>query len=126
MILVSSFSEAEASEFNTTLFVYVGELCRYLANQEPNEFEENNPIRAMVGNGLRPDLWDAFRNRFNVEMICEIYGASEGNALFMNLLNKEKTIGMTNVDVELIKYDVAEDAIFKDSNNKTFDQLFLL
>ena len=36
----------------------------------------------------------------------------------MNLLNKEKTIGMTNVDVELIKYDVAEDAIFKDSNNK--------
>ena len=108
----------EASEFNTTLFVYVGELCRYLANQEPNEFEENNPIRAMVGNGLRPDLWDAFRNRFNVEMICEIYGASEGNALFMNLLNKEKTIGMTNVDVELIKYDVAEDSIFKDSNNK--------
>ena len=108
----------EVSEFNTTLFVYVGELCRYLANQEPNEFEENNPIRAMVGNGLRPDLWDAFRNRFNVEMICEIYGASEGNALFMNLLNKEKTIGMTNVDVELIKYDVAEDSIFKDSNNK--------
>ena len=108
----------EASEFNTTLFVYVGELCRYLANQEPNEFEENNPIRAMVGNGLRPDLWDAFRDRFNVEMICEIYGASEGNALFMNLLNKEKTIGMTNVDVELIKYDVAEDSIFKDSNNK--------
>ncbi len=108
----------EVSEFNTTLFVYVGELCRYLANQEPNEFEENNPIRAMVGNGLRPDLWDAFRNRFNVEMICEIYGASEGNALFMNLLNKEKTIGMTNVDVELIKYDVAEDIIFKDSNNK--------
>ena len=25
---------------------------------------------------------------------------------------------MTNVDVELIKYDVAEDSIFKDSNNK--------
>ncbi len=108
----------EASEFNTTLFVYVGELCRYLANQKPNEYEENNPIRAMVGNGLRPDLWDAFRNRFSVEMICEIYGASEGNALFMNLLNKEKTIGMTNVDVELIKYDVAEDSIFKDLNNK--------
>ena len=67
----------------------------------------------MVGNGLRPDVWDTFKDRFAVERIIEIYGASEGNALFMNLLNKDKTIGMTNADVALIEYDVAEDNILK-------------
>ena len=108
----------EAKQFNTTAFVYVGELCRYLSFQEPSEEEVNNPISKMVGNGLRPDLWDCFRNRFNVERIVEIYGASEGNALFMNLLNKDETIGMTNAKVGIFKYDVAEDKLVKDINDK--------
>ena len=108
----------EAKQCNTTAFVYVGELCRYLSFQEPCEEEINNPISKMVGNGLRPDLWDCFRNRFNVERIVEIYGASEGNALFMNLLNKDETIGMTNAKVGIFKYDVAEDKLVKDENDK--------
>ena len=88
--------------------------------KEAKQFEEeiNNPISKMVGNGLRPDLWDCFRNRFNVERIVEIYGASEGNALFMNLLNKDETIGMTNAKVGIFKYDVAEDKLVKDENDK--------
>ena len=108
----------EAKKFNTTAFVYVGELCRYLSFQEPSDEEVNNPVSKMVGNGLRPDLWDCFRNRFGVERIIEIYGASEGNALFMNLLNKDETIGMTNARVGIFEYDVAEDKLVKDQNNK--------
>ncbi len=108
----------EAKKFNTTAFVYVGELCRYLSFQEPCEDEKTNPISKMVGNGLRPDLWDCFRNRFGVERICEIYGASEGNGMFMNLLNKDETIGMTNVDLALLEYDIAEDKLVKDKNDK--------
>ena len=106
----------EAKQFNTTAFVYVGELCRYLSFQDPCDEETNNPISKMVGNGLRPDLWDCFRNRFNVDRICEIYGASEGNGMFMNLLNKDQTIGMTNVELSLLKYDVAEDKLETDDN----------
>ena len=108
----------EAKQFNTTAFVYVGELCRYLSFQDPSEEEKDNPISSMVGNGLRPDIWDCFRNRFNVERIVEIYGASEGNALFMNLLNKDETIGMTNARVALFEYDVAEDKLVKDTESK--------
>ena len=107
----------EAKEFNTTCFVYVGELCRYLSMQEPVTEEINNPIKTMVGNGLRPDVWDVFTDRFKINRICEIYGASEANAMFMNLLNKSKTVGMTSADVELIEYDVANDEIVKDSSN---------
>ena len=108
----------EVQKFNTSAFVYVGELCRYLSFQEPCDEEINNPISKMVGNGLRPDLWDTFRNRFDVERICEIYGASEANGMFMNLLNKDQTIGMTNLDIKLFAYDVAEDKLKVDSNGK--------
>ena len=108
----SSFWQ-EANEFNTTAFVYIGELCRYLINKEPSEAELNNPIVSMVGNGLRPDVWDTFKERFDIDRIIEIYGASEGNALFMNLFNKNKTIGMTSAEVALLEYDVAEDEILK-------------
>ena len=106
----------EAKRYQTTTFIYVGELCRYLSFQEPCEDEKNNPIRAMVGNGLRPDLWDCFRDRFGVERICEIYGASEGACMFMNGLNKDKTIGMTNATVVLLKYDVASDELIKNDD----------
>ena len=108
----------EVKKYNTTAFVYVGELCRYLSFQEPNDSEKNNPISKMVGNGLRPDLWDCFRNRFDVERIIEIYGASEGNAMFMNLLNKDATIGMTNADVALLEYDVGKDSLVKDEDGE--------
>ena len=108
----SSFWQ-EANKFNTTAFVYIGELCRYLINKDPSEAELNNPIVSMVGNGLRPDVWDTFKERFDIDRIIEIYGASEGNALFMNLFNKNKTIGMTSAEVALLEYDVAEDEILK-------------
>ena len=101
----------EVKKYNTTAFIYVGELCRYLSLQDPVDEEKDNPITKMVGNGLRPDLWDCFRNRFCVERICEIYGASEGNGFFMNLLNKDQTIGMTNNKIELLEYDIGENKL---------------
>ena len=104
----------EVKKYNTTAFIYVGELCRYLSLQDPVDEEKDNPIIKMVGNGLRPDLWDCFRNRFCVERICEIYGASEGNGFFMNLLNKDQTIGMTNNNIELLEYDIGENKLKKD------------
>jgi len=113
----STFWE-DAHKHNTTAFVYIGELCRYLANQSPSSLELNNPITSMVGNGLRPDVWDTFKDRFGVDRIIEIYGASEGNALFMNLFNKDKTIGMTSADTALLEYDVAEDSILKHDDGR--------
>ncbi len=109
---------SEVQQFKTSAFVYVGELCRYLSFQDSSEDEIDNPISKMVGNGLRPDLWDTFRNRFKVERICEIYGASEANGMFMNLLNKDQTIGMTNTEIKLFAYDVAEDKLIVDQNGK--------
>ena len=34
----------------------------------------------MFGNGLRPQIWNEFKERFGIERIGEFYGATEGNA----------------------------------------------
>jgi len=109
---------SEVQEHQTTLFVYVGELCRYLAMQKTSPDELNNPIQTMVGNGLRPDVWDVFRKRFKIPRISEMYGSSEGNAIFINLLNKEKTIGTTSADILLIQYDFDADEMIRDKKGK--------
>ncbi|MFT5032295.1 MAG: citronellyl-CoA synthetase [Bacteroidia bacterium] len=106
---------SEVQEHQTTLFVYVGELCRYLAMQKVSPDELNNPIQTMVGNGLRPDVWDVFRQRFRIPRISEMYGSSEGNAIFINLLNKDKTIGTTSADILLVKYDFEAEEMIHDN-----------
>ena len=108
----------EVQKYQTTLFIYVGELCRYLAMQPECPEEKNNPIRSMLGNGLRPDVWGKFRNRFAVKRICEIYGASESNATFLNILNKDDTIGTSSADLLIVEYDVDADEISRSSNGQ--------
>lgn len=34
----------------------------------------------MFGNGLRPQIWKQFVERFNIPQIGELYGSTEGNA----------------------------------------------
>ncbi len=94
-----------------TGFVYIGELCRYLTNTAEKPDDHNNPIRSMIGNGMRPDVWMDFKNRFGVDTICEFYGAPEGNVSFANLFNKDCTVGMTSSVVNLVQYDVDQDEI---------------
>jgi len=37
-------------------------------------------VRCLFGNGIRPQIWTEFKERFNLPMIGEFYGATEGNA----------------------------------------------
>jgi len=105
----------ETREYGTTCFVYIGELCRYLVNQPAQATDADNPLERVVGNGLRPDIWLDFKKRFGLKRITEFYGASEGNVAFMNLLNKDRTIGMTASRIALVRYDVDADEIIRDA-----------
>ena len=107
---------ADVRKHNVTCMVYVGELCRYLVNQPKIGDEADTPLRTAIGNGLRPDIWDEFKRRFGLKSITELYAASEGNVSFANILNKDRTIGMTSAKVALIKYDVLEDEIVKNED----------
>jgi len=89
-----------ASEFWTdiirhecTMFVYVGELCRYLLNAPPGPNDKAHRIRLCFGNGLRPDIFNAFRDRFGIRRILEFYAASEGNVALFNLDSHPGAVG---------------------------------
>jgi citronellyl-CoA synthetase len=95
--------------FRATAFVYIGELCRYLLNQEPSSADRNHSVRAICGNGLRPDIWKAFKARFGIDEVYEFYAASEGNIAFVNLLNLDCTVGLCPAPYALVKYDIDRD-----------------
>jgi len=59
---------------------YIGEICRYLLAQPSRPFDRQHRVRVMFGNGLRPQIWNEFKERFGIERIGEFYGATEGNA----------------------------------------------
>src|SRR5690554_2653624 len=81
----------EVRQHGATASCYIGELCRYLLNNPPNDQDKNHKIRVIIGNGLRPDIWMEFKDRFNINHINEFYGASECNLVFTNALNLDKT-----------------------------------
>jgi len=101
----------EAREHNTTCFIYIGELCRYLMNTPVAADDHKNPIVRVMGNGLRPDIWHQFKQRFGIRRIAEFYGSSEGNVGFVNLLNRDCTVGTSSIPTELVRYDVDADEI---------------
>lgn len=90
----------EARAYNATAIQYVGETCRYLLaappqiDQETHEnLDKQHRIRLAFGNGLRPDVWEKFRDRFGIERIAEFYGATEGPLATWNLTHNEWASG---------------------------------
>jgi citronellyl-CoA synthetase len=109
---------SEVREHGATCFIYIGELCRYLLNTPEREDDYKNPLGTMMGNGLRPDVWHEFKERFGIFRVAEFYGSSEGNVGFVNLLNKDCTVGTTTIPLALVKYDVDADEILLDNKGR--------
>ena len=114
---VSAFWD-DVREHNCTSFVYIGEFLRYLLSQPESVRDKQNPIRTIIGNGLRPDIWHTFKDRYAIDRIGEFYGASEGNAGFANVFNKDCTVGLGTAPAVIVAYDVGNDEIIR--NQKGF------
>ncbi|KAK8879022.1 AMP-binding enzyme [Apiospora arundinis] len=61
-----------------TWFVYVGETVRYLLAAPPSPRDKDHKVHSIYGNGLRPDVWKPFRDRFGIEKIFEFFNSTEG------------------------------------------------
>jgi fatty-acyl-CoA synthase len=105
----------EAARFKATSAIYIGEVLRYLVNTPPGPFDRAHAIRQVLGNGLRPDIWKAFQERFGIPHIREFYASTEGNAVTVNvddtvgscgstLLKLSKTLFVVRFDVERNEY----------------------
>jgi citronellyl-CoA synthetase len=110
---VSAFWE-DIRKHQCTSFVYIGEFIRYLLARPAGTDDQRNPVRTIIGNGLRPDIWIPFKQRFNIERVGEFYAASEGNGGFANVFNKDCTVGLSVSPCKLVAYDVSSDEIIRD------------
>ncbi len=99
-------------EQRCTLFQYIGELCRYLVNAPSQAEETQHRLRVACGNGLRPEVWEAFRSRFRIPQILEYYAATEGSFSLYNCEGKVGSIGRIpaflahRLPVALLRFDV--------------------
>jgi len=113
----------EIAETEATSFQYVGELCRYLLNQPASSHERQHRLRYCVGNGLRPELWPRFQERFAIPRIVEFYGATESNVVMMNLANKSGSVGKLapGTKARLIRYDVESETHVRDARGRCIE-----
>jgi len=97
VVLRKKFSASEfwreAKKSGATMFVYVGELGRYLMSRPAGPEERDHAIIKGFGNGMRAGVWAEFVERTGIERLVEFYGSTEGNVSFVNLDHKVGAIG---------------------------------
>mmetsp|Transcript_29046 Transcript_29046/g.46824 ORF Transcript_29046/g.46824 Transcript_29046/m.46824 type:complete len:659 (+) Transcript_29046:298-2274(+) len=105
-------------KYKCTVVQYIGELCRYLLLNAPVPAEKQHCVRIAIGNGLRPEIWDQFQERFNIPEVGEFYGSTEGQGALVNHCttpDARGTVGrmgsllMKVTGMRLVKFDVVEE-----------------
>ena len=54
--------------------------------QDP--LDGKHQVRCAIGGGLRPDIWVEFKERFKIPQIFELFGATEGSLMTVNVSNR--------------------------------------
>lgn len=113
---------SDCVKYNCTVAQYIGELCRFLLLTPRKPDDTRHKVRLMFGNGLRPQIWTQFQERFKIEQVGEAYGATESNT---NLANFDNTVGAVGFvpqfgkflyPVDLIKCDEETGEPIRDEN----------
>ncbi len=85
---------SDVVRWDCTMFQYIGELCRYLLHAKtPSSLALDHQIRMACGNGLAPEIWDSFKERFRIPHIFEFYAATEGGVSLFNIEGRRGAIG---------------------------------
>ncbi|MBE3048105.1 AMP-binding protein, partial [Candidatus Bathyarchaeota archaeon] len=121
---------------DATIIQYVGEMCRYLLGSPPQvdpvtgeDLDKAHKVRVAFGNGLRPDVWAAFKDRFGIDAIGEFYAATEAPLGFFNLSKNDHTSGAMgrngwlyslamSMKVAVVELDHAADAPVRDGKGR--------
>ena len=106
----------DVRKYKATCFNYIGELCRYLLNQPQSPEDRNHDVYKICGNGLRPEIWKEFKERFGIRAVYEHYGATEIRGMFCNFMNIDCTVGINFDPYVIVKYDVDADEPIRDEN----------
>ena len=107
-----------------TLFQYIGELCRYLLAGPEQPWEKQHSLRLCCGNGLRPEVWEPFRERFRIPQILEYYAATEGSFSLYNCEGRPGAVGRIppflshRMPVALVRFDPATGAPLRNESGR--------
>ncbi len=108
--------------FDCDVFCYVGELCRYLLAAPPCPEETSHRLRLCCGNGLRPDVWTKFCERFQVRRVLEFYAATEGNVVLFNFDSTPGAVGRLpdwikhRFPIAIVRFDIETETPLRDAN----------
>lgn len=121
-VIKRKFSASEfwndVEHYKITVLCYVGELCRYLVNQKQSAKDKKHTVRMAVGNGLKADLWNTFKERFAIKEIRELYASSEGNVATFNMFNLDETAGFLSGQSAIVEFDNEQGAPVKNAQGK--------
>ncbi|XP_028929796.1 bile acyl-CoA synthetase [Ornithorhynchus anatinus] len=104
-----------------TVILYVGEVLRYLCATPQRDNDRDHSVRLVLGNGLRPEVWEQFLNRFGPVRVREFYGSTEGNVGFINYTGRLGAVGKSFFlyrmlcPFELIQFDTEKEEPVRDS-----------
>ena len=105
----------DVRKYNVTYTTYVGEIPRYLLNQPPSEDDRHHTLKKLLGLGLKNNIWNVFKSRFNIEHIFEYYSSTEGYGPIVNFDEKPGMIGRNIIDVHaLAKVNPETNEFYKD------------
>ena len=105
---------SDVQKYNASAIGYVGELCRYLMDAPSCPQERQHRVIKMIGNGMRPNIWHKFKDRFGIQEVLELYASSEGNVGFSNILNFDNTVGFSPIPYAIIQYDKEKEQPIRD------------
>lgn len=80
-------------------------MCRYVLATPQNAADTNHNLRVIFGNGLRPQIWPQFVNRFKIPHVVEFYGATEGNANIGKYIHTARAAGIC-INANLIGFEI--------------------
>ncbi len=110
---------SDCAQHDVTAIQYIGELCRYLLNSPEHPDERRHRIRTAIGNGLRPEIWEPFQQRFGIPRILEFYGATEGNMALINFEGRVGAVGQLPhflrraIGIDILRFDVESEEVVR-------------
>lgn len=115
----------DCADNDVSVFVYIGELCRYLINQPEHRKERAHNVRVGFGNGLSGDIWQKFSDRFGIPKLVEFYASTEGNVRYMNVDGKVGAVGRVPPylkfafdHIAIVKFDPATEKPVRDAEGR--------
>ncbi|EST05602.1 AMP-dependent synthetase/ligase [Kalmanozyma brasiliensis GHG001] len=114
----------EVRKYDATVVQYIGEIARYLLAVPPSPLDKKHNVRMAYGNGMRPDVWEKFRERYGVRVISEFFASSEGNGALINyntgpfgagaVGRMGRVAGIVRPDFKIIRVDAITEDIYRD------------